>query len=127
MLCLRKAFSPSTQIDLLNTTKGTVDKYLQILMRRYNAKNKRHLMYLRYKGNNACKKVLKASERGLQVLSLYVQGKTYDEIGTALGGISGECVYKHVRKMADQNACLAPDELVVLYADWENANIRNGL
>lgn len=79
-------------------------------------------MYLRYEGYNASKKVLKASERGLQVLSLYVQGNTYSEIGAKLGGISKDCVDKHMRKMVYQNNCQDAYDLVVLYADWEKTH-----
>ena len=75
MLCLRKAFSPSTKLAELNITRNTLNKYMHYLRRKYHAHNTRHLMYLRYARNSMKYEGLKATRRGLQVLSGFVRGE----------------------------------------------------
>ena len=118
MLCLRKAFSPSTKLAELNITRNTLNKYMHYLRRKYHARNTRHLMYLRYARNSMKHEGLKATERGLQVLSGFSRGETYKETAMRLG-ISDRCVEKHLDKLRNDNFLRDADELIVLYADWE--------
>lgn len=94
---------------------------MQMLAKRYNARNKRHLMYLRYQRNISKPVILIASERRLQILSGISLGKPYSEIASELG-ISKSCVEKHIEKLMIDNTCEKVDDLIILYADWEYAN-----
>ena len=123
MLCLCKAFSPSTRINELNATRGTVYQYIHKLKKRYPAKNERHLLYLRYTpiGNN--RTVLAATERELEILALFVRGKPCRQIAKNLG-IANRIVTTHLENLISRNKYQDADELVVMYADWEMQNAQ---
>lgn len=75
-------------------------------------------MFLRYARNSVKHERLKATKRGLQILSGFARGETYEEIATRLG-ISDRCIEKHLDKLKNDNFLQDADELIVLYADWE--------
>ncbi|MFG6374977.1 MAG: LuxR C-terminal-related transcriptional regulator [Desulfovibrio sp.] len=116
---MRKAFSPSSRIEELNITTGTHDQYIRRLRRKYGARNTRHLMYIRYERHSVEHDALKATERDLEILSYFVRGESYKEISEKLG-ITQSAIEKHMDKMKYKNFLQDSDELIVLYADWED-------
>ena len=49
-----------------------------------------------------------------------VSGNNYEEIALELG-ITVSGVRKHLDKLVDDNFCQTINDLIVLYADWENS------
>lgn len=95
-----------------------------VLRKKFNARNSRHLMYILYQRNSRNHEPLKASERGIQILSYFSKGKKYKEIANQLS-ISDKGVERHLDRMRNSNRLQYVDELVVLYADWEYGQREN--
>lgn len=91
------------------------------LFKKYQARNTRHLVYIRYKRNTSPINTLKATEKGLSVLHKISHGYPYHEIATMLS-VSKSCIEKHINKLLFDNKCDSVNDLIILYADWEHNN-----
>lgn len=91
------------------------------LFKKYQARNARHLMYIRYKRNISPINALKATPKGMSVLDKIAHGYTYCEIAMMLN-VSKSCIEKHINKLLFDNKCDSVNDLIILYADWEHNN-----
>lgn len=82
-------------------------------------------MYILYQRNYKNHEILKASQRGIQILAYFSLGETYIEIAQRLN-ISVWGVENHLDRMRNNNRLQTVDELVVLYADWEHGQLMQG-
>lgn len=118
MLCLCRAFSPSTRLVELGTTIDSLEQYLGQLRSESGALNTRHLIYMMYKPKYRDNIELKASDNWRRILQLICLGAGYHEIARDLS-ITHSGVVKILEKLKNDNNCYDTDELVILYADWE--------
>lgn len=62
-----------------------------------------------------------ATDKDLEILSLFVRGNTYTKIEEQLNN-TYKTIKSHIDGLVDKNTCENAEELVKLYADWEANN-----